>query len=177
MKKSFITLFVGLLIISSSLSAQSFAGYMWQLQNPTNKNTSELMGFDTDYFTYMSIDLATRQTLVLTGTYKISSDKKTIELKFETGEKFTYQLTWWGKNKATLENSSTTLLYVKFRTREDRFMEYRHKHKDLVSEECSLCLGSDICQSCQGTGIYISKDFTCPCAACGATGKCWHFKK
>jgi len=57
MKKSFITLFVGLLIISSSLSAQSFAGYMWQLQNPTNKNTSELMGFDTDYFTYMSIDL------------------------------------------------------------------------------------------------------------------------
>jgi len=175
MKKSFIALFVGLLIISSSLFAQSFTGYMWQLQNPTNKHTSELMGFDTDYFTYMSIDLETRQTLVINGTYKISSDGKTIELKFETGEKFIYQLTWWGKNKATLTNSKTSLTYVKFRTKEDRFMEYQHKYKE-ATEECSLCLGSGVCQSCYGTGIYLAKDFSGPCAACSATGRCWHYK-
>jgi hypothetical protein len=173
MKRYFLIIFISLLFISISLFSQSLTGYLWQLQNPTKALVSELIGFDTDIFTYMSVDLNSIETSALNGTYKITDDK--IILKFETGKKKIYKMTWINVNKVILSNNQTCLTYVKFKTSEDYFMKYQQSsNKD---KKCKFCSGTNLCPVCEGIGIFSASDYSSPCAACGATGKCYKCKK
>lgn len=174
MKRYFLAILVGLLFISNSLHSQSMTGYMWQLQNPKETFLSELMGFDTETFLYMSIDLKTRETSVSNGTYKIAGNE--ITLKFENRKKTVYKMTWVSVNKVIFTHNKDSFIYVKFKTAEDQFMEYKQA---LIKEQknCDICYGEGICLSCGGLGIYSVSGFSSPCAACSATGRCWKCKK
>ncbi|MFA5131400.1 MAG: hypothetical protein WC467_03145 [Patescibacteria group bacterium] len=177
MKKT-LCLFLLLAAIAGSTFAQSTSGE-WQLQNPFLPSLSLLMGFGNENFIIMTLDLANNSTGMSSGKCRIEGSQVTFTPTNGSPEAFT--LTWLNRNKFSLANSEQTLIFAKYQSSEDNFLQnYNNRPKYYNSNEiCHACKGTGICKVCAGTGeVHNKYNPLCPsclgsglCKFCDGTGK------
>jgi hypothetical protein len=173
------------LILCNSVFAQQFEVCPWQLQNPVNASSSEIVSFDKGKFCYTTGNLVTQQTSSMKGTYSFSGNNLT--LNFDAGQSFTFRFDWITANKIALSNNNKRLIYAKIGSPDDTFMQnllngmnstggYTGGGGNTTSQYqvCYTCQGTGSCKVCGGTGTYSAYGYSSPCSACNHTGKCWH---
>lgn len=175
-----------LVLLSSLTFSQSLDEGIWQLQNPSVANRSEMMGFEKDSrFSYVVCILGSGSQSKFKGIYNLTGNSLT--LFFEDGTTAAFILVWVNANKIELVSNDKIMYYAKSLSPEDHFLQnainginqrsnFNSGTHDIYQDApktCGVCLGVGRCNVCRGTGVYSAYGYSSQCSACEGTGKCW----